>query len=82
MAEYCRTIFGDALVIDPLEKYPLVPGVSLPSPQELKGKILIKNKKKHHHRAYEGSVKQRVSEQICSPYSDSSNVSEPLSPGP
>lgn len=23
MAEYCRTIFGDALVIDPLEKYPV-----------------------------------------------------------
>lgn len=23
MAEYCRTIFGDALLIDPLEKYPV-----------------------------------------------------------
>uniref|UniRef100_A0A6Q2X5R5 1-phosphatidylinositol 4,5-bisphosphate phosphodiesterase n=1 Tax=Esox lucius TaxID=8010 RepID=A0A6Q2X5R5_ESOLU len=49
MAEYCRTIFGDALLIDPLEKYPLVPGQPLPSPQELLGKILIKNKKKHQH---------------------------------
>ncbi|KAG7252759.1 hypothetical protein CRUP_021022 [Coryphaenoides rupestris] len=24
MAEYCRTIFGDALLIDPLEKYRLI----------------------------------------------------------
>lgn len=23
MAEYCRNIFGDALLIDPLEKYPV-----------------------------------------------------------
>ncbi|KAI4808365.1 hypothetical protein KUCAC02_000429, partial [Chaenocephalus aceratus] len=31
MAEYCRTIFGDALLIDPLEKYPLDPGQPLPT---------------------------------------------------
>ncbi|KAM7385261.1 hypothetical protein PAMP_001350 [Pampus punctatissimus] len=36
MAEYCRSIFGEALLIDPLDKYP-----------ELMGKILIKNKKSH-----------------------------------
>lgn len=24
MAEYCRSIFGDALLIDPLEKYPVI----------------------------------------------------------
>ncbi|XP_067290971.1 1-phosphatidylinositol 4,5-bisphosphate phosphodiesterase beta-3 isoform X2 [Pseudorasbora parva] len=60
MAEYCRSMFGDALLIDPLEKYPLVPGQQLPSPQELKGKILIKNKKKHQHRAsYGGSIKRK-----------------------
>uniref|UniRef100_A0A8C6TYJ4 Phosphoinositide phospholipase C n=1 Tax=Neogobius melanostomus TaxID=47308 RepID=A0A8C6TYJ4_9GOBI len=61
MAEYCRTIFGDALLIDPLEKYPLVPGQPLPSPQELMGKILIKNKKKHyHHRpSSSGSIRRR-----------------------
>lgn len=23
MAEYCRTIFGEALLIDPLDKYPV-----------------------------------------------------------
>ncbi|NWX76399.1 PLCB2 phosphodiesterase, partial [Alca torda] len=46
MAEYCRTIFGDMLLTEPLEKYPLKPGVPLPSPKDLLGKILIKNKKK------------------------------------
>ncbi|XP_060735080.1 1-phosphatidylinositol 4,5-bisphosphate phosphodiesterase beta-2 [Tachysurus vachellii] len=45
MANYCRTIFGDALLSDPLEKYPLKPGHQIPSPSELMGKILIKNKK-------------------------------------
>uniref|UniRef100_A0A7N8X304 1-phosphatidylinositol 4,5-bisphosphate phosphodiesterase n=1 Tax=Mastacembelus armatus TaxID=205130 RepID=A0A7N8X304_9TELE len=61
MAEYCRTIFGDALLIDPLDKYPLVPGQPLPSPQELMGKILIKNKKKHHHHrpSSGGSIRRR-----------------------
>ncbi|XP_074004571.1 1-phosphatidylinositol 4,5-bisphosphate phosphodiesterase beta-2 isoform X2 [Numenius arquata] len=46
MAEYCRTIFGDMLLTEPLEKYPLKPGAPLPSPKDLLGKILIKNKKK------------------------------------
>ncbi|KAK6291722.1 hypothetical protein J4Q44_G00375070 [Coregonus suidteri] len=59
MAEYCRSIFGDALLIDPLEKYPLTPAQPLPSPQELLGKILIKNKKKHHHRASTGGSLRR-----------------------
>uniref|UniRef100_A0A8C8RMW2 1-phosphatidylinositol 4,5-bisphosphate phosphodiesterase n=1 Tax=Pelusios castaneus TaxID=367368 RepID=A0A8C8RMW2_9SAUR len=45
MAEYCRTTFGDMLLTEPLEKHPLKPGVPLPSPQDLLGKILIKNKK-------------------------------------
>ncbi|KAM6307707.1 1-phosphatidylinositol 4,5-bisphosphate phosphodiesterase beta-3-like, partial [Podargus strigoides] len=47
MAEYCRSIFGGALLTQPLEGYPLEPGVPLPSPQELLGRILIKNKKRH-----------------------------------
>ncbi|XP_077444805.1 1-phosphatidylinositol 4,5-bisphosphate phosphodiesterase beta-3 [Stigmatopora argus] len=65
MAEYCRSIFGDALLIEPLEKYPLVPGQALPSPQEMLGKILIKNKKKHqHHRPSSGgSIRRREEEQ-------------------
>uniref|UniRef100_A0A8C4HMK0 Phosphoinositide phospholipase C n=1 Tax=Dicentrarchus labrax TaxID=13489 RepID=A0A8C4HMK0_DICLA len=69
MAEYCRTIFGDALLIDPLEKYPLDPGQPLPSPQEMLGKILIKNKKKHqHHRPSSGgSIRRREQEEQSSP---------------
>ncbi|KAK3567675.1 hypothetical protein QTP86_020610 [Hemibagrus guttatus] len=59
MAEYCRSIFGDALLIEPLEKYPLSPGQLLPSPQELMGKILIKNKKNHHHATNGGSVRRK-----------------------
>ncbi|TSL40997.1 1-phosphatidylinositol 4,5-bisphosphate phosphodiesterase beta-3 [Bagarius yarrelli] len=59
MAEYCRSVFGDALLIDPLEKYPLLQGQLLPSPQELMGKILIKNKKKHHHRTTNGGSVRR-----------------------
>ncbi|XP_054421122.1 1-phosphatidylinositol 4,5-bisphosphate phosphodiesterase beta-2 [Pteronotus mesoamericanus] len=45
MAEYCRTMFGDMLLTEPLEQFPLKPGTLLPSPEDLRGKILIKNKK-------------------------------------
>ncbi|XP_077736732.1 1-phosphatidylinositol 4,5-bisphosphate phosphodiesterase beta-2 isoform X3 [Canis aureus] len=45
MAEYCRMMFGDMLLTEPLEKFPLKPGIPLPSPEDLRGKILIKNKK-------------------------------------
>ncbi|XP_063002398.1 1-phosphatidylinositol 4,5-bisphosphate phosphodiesterase beta-3 isoform X1 [Elgaria multicarinata webbii] len=81
MAEYCRSIFGDALLIDPFEKYPLQPGVSLPSPQELLGRILVKNKKRRTHaKGSEGSIRKRLLEQTPSSYSDSSGVGEPGSP--
>ncbi|XP_030574955.1 1-phosphatidylinositol 4,5-bisphosphate phosphodiesterase beta-2 [Archocentrus centrarchus] len=50
MANYCKTIFGDALLTEPLEKYPLKPGQQIPSPSELMGKILIKNKKGSHEK--------------------------------
>nr|XP_019950970.1 PREDICTED: 1-phosphatidylinositol 4,5-bisphosphate phosphodiesterase beta-3-like [Paralichthys olivaceus] len=72
MAEYCRTIFGDALLIDPLEKYPLVPGQPLPSPQEMMGKILIKNKKKHHHHrpSSSSSIRRRELEEESLPNTD------------
>uniref|UniRef100_A0A9J8CSI3 Phosphoinositide phospholipase C n=1 Tax=Cyprinus carpio carpio TaxID=630221 RepID=A0A9J8CSI3_CYPCA len=62
MAEYCRSIFGDALLTETLEKYPLESGVPLPSPQELIGKILIKNKKSHP-KPSDGSTKKKLSEQ-------------------
>ncbi|RVE57067.1 hypothetical protein OJAV_G00212650 [Oryzias javanicus] len=50
MANYCKTLFGDALLTEPLEKYPLKPGQQIPSPSELMGKILIKNKKGTHEK--------------------------------
>uniref|UniRef100_A0AAY4CBM6 Phosphoinositide phospholipase C n=1 Tax=Denticeps clupeoides TaxID=299321 RepID=A0AAY4CBM6_9TELE len=78
MAEYCRSIFGDALLTEPFEKYPLERGVPLPSPQELMGKILIKNKKSH--KPSDDSTKKKLSEQASNPNSDSSSVFEPSSP--
>lgn len=80
MAEYCRLIFGDALLMEPLEKYPLESGVPLPSPMDLMYKILVKNKKKSH-KSSEGSNKKKLSEQASNTYSDSSSVFEPSSPG-
>ncbi|XP_072840146.2 1-phosphatidylinositol 4,5-bisphosphate phosphodiesterase beta-3 [Pogona vitticeps] len=78
MAEYCRNIFGEALLIDPLEKYPLQPGMALPSPQELLRRILVKNKKRRtHSKGSEGSIRKRVLEQTPSSYSDSSGAGEP-----
>uniref|UniRef100_A0A8C9U286 phosphoinositide phospholipase C n=1 Tax=Scleropages formosus TaxID=113540 RepID=A0A8C9U286_SCLFO len=78
MAEYCRSIFGDALLIEPLEKYPLESGFPLPSPQELMGKILIKNKKSH--KPSDGSAKKKLAEQASNACSDTSSVLEPSSP--
>ncbi|XP_075719180.1 1-phosphatidylinositol 4,5-bisphosphate phosphodiesterase beta-4 isoform X2 [Rhinoderma darwinii] len=45
MSKYCEEIFGDLLLKQPLESYPLGPGKPLPSPNDLKRKILIKNKR-------------------------------------
>ncbi|ESO90162.1 hypothetical protein LOTGIDRAFT_123959 [Lottia gigantea] len=50
MANYCRSIFGDMLLISTIEDYPLEPDVTLPPLSCLKRKILIKNRKKHFHR--------------------------------
>ncbi|XP_059561558.1 1-phosphatidylinositol 4,5-bisphosphate phosphodiesterase beta-1 isoform X2 [Myotis daubentonii] len=80
MAEYCRLIFGDALLMEPLEKYPLESGVPLPSPMDLMYKILVKNKKKSH-KSSEGSSKKKLSEQVSNTCSDSSSMFEPSSPG-
>ncbi|XP_053189668.1 1-phosphatidylinositol 4,5-bisphosphate phosphodiesterase beta-1-like [Scomber japonicus] len=72
MAEYCRSIFGDALLIDPLDKYPLESGTPLPSPQELMGKILIKNKKSH--KPAQNTDTKRLTDQPAN------QSNEPLSP--
>ena len=60
MAMYCRKIFGDMLITEPIPAYPLKLGVPLPSPKSLLRKIIIKNKKKHHIRRR----KQRVNQPI------------------
>ncbi|XP_037550981.1 1-phosphatidylinositol 4,5-bisphosphate phosphodiesterase beta-2 [Nematolebias whitei] len=63
MANYCKTIFGDALLTEPLEKYPLKPGQQIPSPSELMGKILIKNKKGHEKPAQTKKTSTAVTDQ-------------------
>ncbi|XP_067240700.1 1-phosphatidylinositol 4,5-bisphosphate phosphodiesterase beta-4 isoform X2 [Chanodichthys erythropterus] len=45
MARYCEEIFGDLLLKHPLEGFPIEAGQQLPSPNDLKRKILIKNKR-------------------------------------
>eukprot|EP00095_Tigriopus_kingsejongensis_P003368 snap_masked-scaffold153_size302544-processed-gene-0.0 protein:Tk03368 transcript:snap_masked-scaffold153_size302544-processed-gene-0.0-mRNA-1 annotation:"phospholipase beta isoform" len=45
MAKYCDEIFGDLLLKGPLPDFPIDQGVQLPSPNHLKHKILIKNKR-------------------------------------
>nr|XP_027200086.1 1-phosphatidylinositol 4,5-bisphosphate phosphodiesterase classes I and II-like [Dermatophagoides pteronyssinus] len=49
MAKYCRQIFGDMLLTEPLPSHPLKPGIPLPSPNLLMKKIIIKDKKEHKH---------------------------------
>ncbi|KAL7991292.1 hypothetical protein Chor_015548 [Crotalus horridus] len=80
MAEYCRLIFGDALLMEPLEKYPLERGIPLPSPADLMYKIMVKNKKKSH-KSVDGSAKKKLSEQASNACSDASSSFEPSSPG-
>ncbi|KAM4632979.1 1-phosphatidylinositol 4,5-bisphosphate phosphodiesterase beta-4 [Polymixia lowei] len=45
MAKYCEETFGELLLRLPLEGFPIEAGRSLPSPNDLKRKILIKNKR-------------------------------------
>ena len=49
IASYCKEYFGDKMLAAPLEDHPLMPNVQLPSPEQLKEKILIKNKVLHQH---------------------------------
>ncbi|XP_062621888.1 1-phosphatidylinositol 4,5-bisphosphate phosphodiesterase classes I and II-like isoform X3 [Saccostrea cucullata] len=49
MAAHCRNIFGDMLLTDTLDGFPLDTGIPLPSPCSLMRKIIVKNKKKHFH---------------------------------
>lgn len=56
IANYCRDIFGEMLLDEPLESHKLEPGTPLPPPSLLKRKIIIKNKKKHHHHHHKKST--------------------------
>lgn len=46
LARYLKKAFGSALLDKPLPNNPLEPGSTLPSPEFLKNKVLVKNKKK------------------------------------
>ncbi|CAH1262319.1 PLCB3 [Branchiostoma lanceolatum] len=59
MAMHCRTTFGDMLLVEDIYGYPLAAGTPLPSPKDLLGKILIKNKKKIKKRAAPGEIKDK-----------------------
>ncbi|ROI68649.1 1-phosphatidylinositol 4,5-bisphosphate phosphodiesterase beta-2 [Anabarilius grahami] len=85
MANYCRTIFGDALLVDLLDKYPLKQGQPIPSPSELMGKILIKNKKSSAppskpEQAKKPSVQEQVNE--VADASESNQPADPNQPAP
>ncbi|TRY92491.1 hypothetical protein DNTS_028194 [Danionella cerebrum] len=85
MANYCRTIFGDNLLIDLLDKYPLKPGHPLPSPSELMGKILIKNKKSSASTAKPEQTKKSTGPEQANETSESSETnttSDPNQPAP
>ncbi|UJR30175.1 hypothetical protein I4U23_017715 [Adineta vaga] len=45
MAEHLVNVFGDSLITQPLKTHPIEENCALPSPNDLKYKILIKNKK-------------------------------------
>ena len=45
MADHCLRIFGDKLLKEPISDNPLQVGIELPSPNALKYKIIIKNKR-------------------------------------
>nr|XP_061798693.1 1-phosphatidylinositol 4,5-bisphosphate phosphodiesterase beta-2-like [Nerophis lumbriciformis] len=79
MANYCKTIFGSALLTEPLEKYPLKPGQQIPSPCELMGKILIKNKKGIHENTNHITKKSSTvtSEQMTTVASPAQNTDPP-----
>ena len=49
MAQYLVDIFGDSLISQPLKTHPIEDNCALPSPNDLKYKILIKNKKLHEN---------------------------------
>ncbi|XP_070776151.1 1-phosphatidylinositol 4,5-bisphosphate phosphodiesterase beta-2 isoform X2 [Enoplosus armatus] len=87
MASYCKTIFGDALLTEPLDKYPLKPGQQIPSPSELMGKILIKNKKGSHEKPTQAKKTSTAAPEqtttTAAPTQDPNTTSQdPVNPAP
>ncbi|RXN35038.1 1-phosphatidylinositol 4,5-bisphosphate phosphodiesterase beta-2 [Labeo rohita] len=80
MANYCRTIFGDALLVDILDKYPLKPGHPVPSPSELMGKILIKNKKSSAPASKPEQAKKAPGPEQANGAADDSESNQPADP--
>uniref|UniRef100_A0A9J8BC09 1-phosphatidylinositol 4,5-bisphosphate phosphodiesterase n=1 Tax=Cyprinus carpio carpio TaxID=630221 RepID=A0A9J8BC09_CYPCA len=80
MANYCRTIFGDALLVDVLDKYPLKPGHPVPSPSELMGKILIKNKKSSAPPSKPEQAKKASGPEQANASPDDSESNQPTDP--
>uniref|UniRef100_A0A671M8F9 1-phosphatidylinositol 4,5-bisphosphate phosphodiesterase n=1 Tax=Sinocyclocheilus anshuiensis TaxID=1608454 RepID=A0A671M8F9_9TELE len=80
MAYYCRTIFGDALLVDVLDKYPLKPGHPMPSPSELMGKILIKNKKSSAPASKPEQAKKASGPEQANASADDSESNQPADP--
>ncbi|XP_016099747.1 1-phosphatidylinositol 4,5-bisphosphate phosphodiesterase beta-2 [Sinocyclocheilus grahami] len=80
MAHYCRTIFGDALLVDVLDKYPLKPGHPVPSPSELMGKILIKNKKSSAPASKPEQAKKASGHEQTNTPADDSESNQPADP--
>uniref|UniRef100_A0A673LDU4 Phosphoinositide phospholipase C n=1 Tax=Sinocyclocheilus rhinocerous TaxID=307959 RepID=A0A673LDU4_9TELE len=80
MAYYCRTIFGDALLVDVLDKYPLKPGHPVPSPSELMGKILIKNKKSSAPASKPEQAKKASGPEQANASADDSESNQPADP--
>ncbi|CAJ1073826.1 -phosphatidylinositol 4%2C5-bisphosphate phosphodiesterase beta-2 [Xyrichtys novacula] len=87
MANYCKSIFGDALLTEPLDKYPLKSGQQIPSPSELMGKILIKNKKGSHEKPAQNkktstAATDQTTTTAASTQDPNTNSQDPANPAP
>ena len=83
IAKYCKESFGDMLLEEPLDDHPLDPQKVLPSPDRLRGKILIKNKKRHpHHSKPHHSSNPVTPSKRAELRNTSSNNNVPSSPVP
>ncbi|KAK4886210.1 hypothetical protein RN001_002481 [Aquatica leii] len=80
IANYCKEIFGDMLLEQPLESHKLESGTPLPSPSILKRKIIIKNKKKHHHHHHYHKKTPPPSQDVSEPTGNGDIVSHHAPP--